>query len=49
VYDINFKESIDMLNYYGYFEKIIEELANMTDVTPQSINIVKENILPYKI
>lgn len=49
VYDINFQESIEMLNYYGYFEKIISQTAKLEWVSQESIEIVKKHILNYKI
>lgn len=49
VYDINFKESIDMLNFYWYFEKIITETSKLEWVSQESIEIVKKHILNYKL
>lgn len=49
VYDINFSESIGILNYYGYFEKIINELEKLEWVTQRSISLVKDNLLKYKL
>lgn len=49
IYDINFEESIDMLNYYSFFEKIIVELSKLEWVTKENIEVVKQNILNYKL
>lgn len=49
VYDINFKESLDMLNFYWYFEKIITETSKLKWVSKENIEIIKTHILNYKI
>jgi len=49
IFDINFYESVDMLNYYWYFEKIINEVEKLDWVTKEKIEIVRKNILSYKL
>lgn len=49
VFDLNFQESIDILNYYWYFEKIMEEFYKIEEISDRSINIIKENLLNFKI
>lgn len=49
VFDINFQESIDMLNYYWYFEKILKEFWKIDEVSWRSLDVIKENLLNYKI
>ena len=45
VYDINFQESFDMLRYYWYFEKIIQETAKLQGVNSEKMEKIKQKIL----
>lgn len=48
IYDINFQESIDMLKYYGYFQKIYNIIDAIPEVTKSSKDVLIEHILNYK-
>ena len=48
IYDINFQESIDMLKYYGYFQKIYNIIDAIPEVTKSSKEVLVEHILNYK-
>lgn len=49
VFDMNFQESIDMLNHYLYFEKIFKEFEKIDEISKKSLDVIKENLLNYKI
>lgn len=49
VFDINFKESIEMLNYYWYFEKLLKEFEKINEISKENLEVIKENLLNYKI
>lgn len=45
IYDINFKESIDMLNYFWYKEKMINELEKIDSINKEKIKLIKNQLL----
>ena len=48
IFDINFKESIDMLNYYWYVDKIINELYKFEWVSSDKVDEIKEIFSKYE-
>lgn len=48
IFDINFKESIDMLNYYWYVDKIINELYKFEWVSSEKVDEIKEIFSKYE-
>lgn len=49
VFDLNFNESIKTLDYYNYFEKALLKIENTPGVSKESIDVIKKNILNFKI
>lgn len=49
VFDLNFNESLDILKFYWYFDKIYKILESSPWVKKESLEIVKENIYNFKI
>ncbi len=49
IFDINFQESVETLHFYWYFEKIIQKFDELPEISQNSLKIIKENILNYKL
>lgn len=49
VFDIHFNETIEILNFYWYFDKIYKLLESSNWVSIENLEIVKNEILNFKI
>lgn len=49
LFDLNFEESMGILNFYWYIDKSISILENTPWVSKESINIIKKSISEFKI
>lgn len=47
IFDLNFKESLEMLNFYNYFEKTFEILETTPWVSKKSMEIIRKSILDF--
>lgn len=49
VFDLYFKESIELLKFFNYFEKALDKIKNSPWVSNQSFEIIKESIWSFKL
>ncbi|MDD5213703.1 MAG: HD domain-containing protein [Candidatus Gracilibacteria bacterium] len=48
-FDMNFNETIEILKFFGYFDKIYALLEANSGVSKESLEIVRNNVLNFKI